>query len=354
MRRKITPFARRVLRWYSVHARRLPWRRRFDPYETWVSEVMLQQTRVEVVIPYFSRWKNRFPTVRAVAQASEREVLKLWEGLGYYSRARNLQHAARIVVAKFGGKLPSDTLTLQSLPGIGPYTAGAISSIAFGCHEPAVDANIRRVLSRVFNLARAADSPAGNRILWGLAHANLPKGRAGHFNQALMDLGALVCLPKVPHCELCPAANCCAARRLGLQQQRPVLAARRPAPLHSVSAAVIRRRGRVLIARRPANGLLGGMWEFPNVTLTTGGRRTRRDDGFAGELHRAYGLKVRPLERLGTIHHAYSHFKVTVEALNCELHARSANQSLRWVNVRDLGSFPMGKVDRQIALRLSA
>jgi A/G-specific adenine glycosylase len=315
--------------------------------------MMLQQTRVETVIPYFVRWMKRFPTVQAVAEASERDILRSWEGLGYYSRARNLHRAARVVREEYGGELPSEARLLRNLPGIGPYTAGAISSIAFGRDEAALDANIRRVLSRVFNVSRSADSPGGRKILWSLAVANLPEGRAGEFNQALMDLGAAVCLPKLPHCDSCPATSLCEARRRGLQGRRPVLAPRRSTPRHMIAAAVIRKGGRVLISRRAAHGLLGGMWEFPNVTLATDNRvREGSLNGFARGLRTAYGLKVRRRGNLGTIKHAYSHFKVTVAALECELDSRSSIRSLEWVSIRNLESYPMGKIDRQIARKL--
>jgi A/G-specific adenine glycosylase len=260
-----------------------------------------------------------------------------------------------LVSAQFRGELPAEARLLRSLPGIGPYTAGAISSIAFGRDEPTLDANIRRVLSRVFNVSRPADSPAGRKILWSLAAANLPEGRAGEFNQALMDLGAVICTPKRPHCEACPAARLCEARRRGLQGRRPVLAPRHATPRHFIAAAVIRGGRRVLIARRAERGLLGGMWEFPNVTLPTGnGMREGSTNGFARGLHSAYGLKVRRRGQLATINHAYSHFKVTVAALECELNSRSGNRSLRWVNIGSLESFPMGKIDRQIARKLIA
>ena len=188
---------------------------------------MLQQTRVEAVIPYFERWMERFPSIAELAVASEQEVLSAWEGLGYYSRARNLHKAARIVIEEIWGELPNDLQALRSLPGIGRYTVGAIASMAFGQDAATLDGNLRRVFARVFNVSQAADSTAGEEILWKLAEAHLPTGQAGDYNQALMDLGATICLPKKPRCLLCPLNKMCQACQLGIQEQRPVL---RPKP----------------------------------------------------------------------------------------------------------------------------
>src|SRR5215216_3774529 len=186
----------RLLKWYRLHKRTLPWRDHADVYAVWVSEIMLQQTRVEAVIPYFERWMRLFPTVRALAAASEQDVLNAWEGLGYYSRARNLYKAAKIVVEKYGGELPRDLDELSKLPGIGRYTLGAISSIAFGMNVPALDGNIKRVYARIFDITEPVDSPRGEKILWDIAERHLPKHDAGDYNQALMDLGATICVPK--------------------------------------------------------------------------------------------------------------------------------------------------------------
>ncbi|MFO7583541.1 MAG: A/G-specific adenine glycosylase, partial [Anaerolineales bacterium] len=222
-------FSTRILNWYQRHARVLPWRHppgkrgHPDSYAVWVSEIMLQQTRVETVIPYFERWMRQFPTLRALAEASEQAVLSAWEGLGYYSRARNLHKAAQQVVSQHNGELPRDIAELRKLSGIGRYTAAAIASIAFGQDVATLDGNLKRVFSRVFDVDQPADSLAGEKTLWSLAEANLPSGRAGDYNQSLMDLGATVCLPKNPLCLLCPLAELCQARALGVQEQRPVL-----------------------------------------------------------------------------------------------------------------------------------
>ena len=260
----------RLLIWYEKYSRTLPWRVNTDPYVVWVSEIMLQQTRVEAVIPYFLRWMEQFPTLKSLADAPEQEVLKTWEGLGYYSRARNLQRAALQVFQEFHGQLPADAHSLALLPGIGRYTAGAIASIAFGLDEPALDGNIRRVLSRLFDLRLPARSPEGERRLWELARQHLPAGQAGDYNQALMDLGATICSPHSPHCAECPLENLCQAHALGLEEERPITLKRQPIPHYLVTAAIITRAETILIAHRPAHGLLGGMWEFPGGKLESG------------------------------------------------------------------------------------
>ncbi|HUI89857.1 MAG TPA: A/G-specific adenine glycosylase [Anaerolineales bacterium] len=343
----MSTFARRLLAWYGRQARTLPWRGHPDPYAVWVSEIMLQQTRVATVIPYFRRWMERFPTVDDLAISSEQDVLNLWEGLGYYSRARNFLKAAKIVADRFDGQLPGALEALRQLPGIGRYTAGAIASMAFGLDEPTLDGNIRRVFARVFDIDIPVHSALGERALWNLAAEHLPKGRAGDYNQALMDLGAMICLPKKPQCLICPALKLCKAQQQGIQDQRPVLKPKRQGPHHVLAAAVIVKNGRVLLAKRPSEGLLGGMWEFPNGQVDGASA-----GGLANVLRRAYQLEIRRRAALGTFRHAYSHFKVTVHVFRCELVLMTKNQNLKWARLKNLEDFPMGKVDRQIS-RLS-
>jgi A/G-specific adenine glycosylase len=346
-------FATRLLNWYRQQGRALPWRGHPDPYAVWVSEIMLQQTRVEAVIPYFERWMQQFPTIKDLAAASEQDVLNAWEGLGYYSRARNLHKAAKIVVNQYNGELPRDLKALRALPGIGRYTVGAIASIAFNMDEPTLDGNLRRVFARLFDVSEPADSPTGEEILWSLAAEHLPKGQAGDYNQALMDLGASICLPKNPRCLLCPLMETCKARINGTQQQRPVLKPKKETPHYVHVAGVIVRRidnppyKEVLLAKRPSKGLLGGMWEFPNG----------RVDGEPAEelesaLEAGFRLKVQRNEALGTVQHAYTHFRVTEHAFRCELLSISENENLKWVGLDELEDYPMGKVDRQIARML--
>ncbi len=364
----LTELSQRVLAWYQHNARPLPWRvppardweeqaaipQTFpDPYRVWVSEIMLQQTQVETVIPYYERWLLRFPTLADLASASEQEVLSVWEGLGYYSRARNLLRAARQVVAENNGLLPSDRQALERLPGIGRYTAGAIASISFGKDEPALDGNIRRVLARVFDLRQPARSPEGEKKLWEYAAENCPPGQAGDYNQALMDLGALVCTLHQPGCQQCPLAQQCSARELGVQEERPVTISHAPVPHFTVTAGVIERNGLVLIARRPSQGLLGGLWEFP------GGKQQPGEDlpsCLQRELQEELGIDSVVGDLLGVYQHAYTHFKVTLHAFFCQI-ASGEPQALHaseihWAQPTTLGDFPMGKIDRRIARRL--
>lgn len=325
----------------------MPWRDHPNPYAVWVSEIMLQQTRVETVIPYFEKWMKLFPSIKALAAADERTVLNAWEGLGYYSRARNLHKAAKIAAEKFGGELPRDLEDLRSLPGIGRYTVGAIASMAFKMDEPTLDGNLRRVFSRVYDVSEFADSPAGEKILWELAAENLPKGQAGDYNQALMDLGATICLPKNPRCLLCPLMEICKARENGTQHLRPVLKPKKLVPQYVNAAAVIVERGRVLLSQRPADGLLGGMWEFPNARV-----EQNPESELTKVINAAYRLKVKKKEALGIVQHAYTHFKVTVHAFRCESISIPKDKNLKWVKLTELNEYPMGKIDRQIANKL--
>ncbi|MBA4399906.1 MAG: A/G-specific adenine glycosylase [Anaerolinea sp.] len=349
-----TEFARLLLAWYMQHARELPWRGVSDPYAVWVSEIMLQQTRVETVIPYFQRWMQRFPTVQALAESNEQDVLQTWEGLGYYSRARNLYRAAKDVVKRFGGRLPTTRLDLESLPGIGRYTAGAIASMAFGQDEPALDGNLRRVLARAFNLTVPLRTGQGKQALQRLLDEHLPRGQAGDFNQAMMDLGATLCTPRSPDCANCPVAVICQAYQLGVQDERPLPEPRHQIPHYTVTAAVIQREGRVLVAQRPAAGLLGGMWEFP-------GGKLEPDETLTACLEREIleelGTRVTVGEPIGIFRHAYTHFKVTLHAFYCTLNGAEPRaieaSDLRWALPNELAAFPMGKIDRQITRHLS-
>jgi A/G-specific adenine glycosylase len=349
----LSPFSSKLLNWYSVNARELPWRDHPNPYAVWVSEIMLQQTRIESVIPYFQRWMTRFPTISDLAAASQQEVLSLWEGLGYYSRARNLHHAAKIVIEVYEGKLPQDAGTLRKLPGVGRYTAAAIASIAFGQDEPALDGNIRRVLSRVFNLIDPVGSTKGTQKLWKLAGENLPPGRAGDYNQAIMDLGAMICTPRSPDCAVCPVAGICQAKALGVEEDRPVPKLKVKIPHHIVTAAVIQKNGRVMVVRRPPDGLLGGMWEFP------GGKQEPEEDlptCLRREILEELGVEILVGEPFGVYRHAYTHFRVTLHAYLCSLNGGQPQLKehigLCWVDPVKLNDFPMGKIDRQIANQL--
>jgi A/G-specific adenine glycosylase len=349
--------ASKLLDWYHTNKRTLPWRGHPSAYAVWVSEIMLQQTRVEAVIPYFAKWMRLFPTVQSLANASERDVLNAWEGLGYYSRARNLHKAAKIVVDQYNGDIPRDLDQLRKLPGIGRYTLGAIASIAFGMNIAALDGNIKRVYARTFDLEVPVDSPNGEKILWELANKNLPKGHAGDYNQALMDLGATICVPKNPRCLICPVMKICRARQRGTQNQRPVKTPKKDVPHYVHAAAVVVQRRRVLLSQRPSEGLLGGMWEFPNG-------RVQGDPAaeLPKVLRRAYDIRLKvergpstgKKEPLAIVEHGYSHFSVTVHAFLSELISLPEETNLRWVSLNKLDEYPMGRIDRQIARMIVA
>jgi A/G-specific adenine glycosylase len=346
-------FSTRLLDWYAIHARSLPWRNHPDPYAVWVSEVMLQQTRVETVIPYFTRWMQRFPYIQVLSEASVQEVLAAWEGLGYYGRARNLHKAAQIVMHELHGQMPEEATQLRKLPGIGRYTAGAIASIGFGKDEPTLDGNIRRVIARYFDVSKNARSADGERELWRLAAENLPKGQAGTYHQAMMDLGASVCTPKSPNCPHCTLKTSCEANTQGIQELRPVILPRPSIPHYTVTAAVINQVGHVLIARRPLKGLLGGMWEFP------GGKQQEGEDlptCLKREIREELGVGIMVGEQLGVYQHAYTHFRVTLYAYHCRLIGSEPlpiqADELLWVPVHELSRYPMGKIDRQISKSL--
>ena len=350
----VSTTAKSLLAWYAKHARDLPWRGQQDPYAVWVSEVMLQQTRVETVIPYYSRWMERFPTVEALAVASRDEVLGMWEGLGYYRRAHHLHQAAHVIVAEYGGKLPDEVDKLRDLPGIGAYTAAAIVAIAFNRDVVALDGNLRRVLSRLVDLTIDPRSPEGERQLLSWALGELPSGQSSIFNQALMDLGATVCVPRIPDCARCPLAQFCLAFQRGVQDDRPVRTQRRPIPHITAAAAVLRRGKQVLIGRRPEGGLLGGLWEFPGGRLESG---ESLEACLRREIGEELSIEVEVGAKLGTFNHTYTHFHVTVHAFECELgeeEPRALEHSeVQWVSLENLEDYPMGKVDRAIARTIS-
>ncbi len=346
--------AGRLLDWYKANGRALPWRGVKDPYAVLVSEYMAQQTRVETVIPYYLRWMQQFPTVRALAAAPLDAVLKAWEGLGYYARARNLHRAAIAIVTDFNGVIPSDMEDLRKLPGIGAYTAAAVASLAFGADEPALDGNLRRVLARLTALPLDIKTPRAEAELTAIARQMLPPGRAGDFNQALMDLSNQVCLPREPRCKVCPLTEFCQANLTGRQADFPVKAKKPAVPTLTVTAGILRKGYRVLLSKRPADGLLGGLWEFPGGKQEPG---ETLPECLARELREELGIEVAVKDEAGVFRHAYSHFKVVLHAFECEIVSGEprplASDGLEWVEVSKLGDYAMGKIDRMIAGRIA-
>lgn len=350
-----------LLAWYEVAARDLPWRRTSDPYAIWVSEIMLQQTRVDTVLAYFDAFLDRFPTIAALAEASIDSVLKAWEGLGYYRRAQNLHKAARVVMADCSGILPRTTTELRKLPGIGPYTAGAIASIAFGEDEPVLDGNVVRVISRLFCIAGDAAKAATKKRLLNVVGDMVPAGQASAFNQALMDLGARICLPRTPQCEDCPIANSCKAHRTSQESRFPQRTRRAKIPHIDVVAGAIwdgkpfAPDSRLLIAQRKLDDMLGGLWELPGGKVEAG---ETLEQALHRELREELGIEVDGLERFMNINHAYTHFRITLHVLHCR-HTEGEPRSIdvadwTWAHPNELETFAFPTADRKILAALTA
>ncbi len=337
---------KKLLHWYEKNKRDLPWRRTNDPYAIWVSEIMLQQTQVATVIPYYKKFLKSFPTVRHLARADLSKVLKVWEGLGYYSRARNLHRASRIVSNHFNGKIPDNPTNLRTLPGVGRYTAGAILSIAFNKEAPVLDGNVKRVLSRLFAIANPSTSGKTGPHLWFLSESLIPKGEAGSFNQGLMDLGATTCTPKEPRCPQCPLRDLCKGKASGDPERFPTKALKKKIPHIEAVCAVIQRNGKVLLRRRPSEGLLGGLWEFPNWKIEEK-QRSRPRLRLRSSIKKEIGLNVEVKEPVGTFQQTYSHFKLTLHTYYCQ--SRDEKEQGKWVPVSKLRLFPMSRIHRRIA-----
>ena len=343
---------RELLTWYRAHGRSLPWRGTRDPWAIWVSEVMLQQTRVETVGPYWERFLRRFPTPTALAEADEQEVLRHWAGLGYYRRARHLHAAARDVVARFGGEVPPTSQEFRSLKGVGRYTAGAVMSIAFDLPEPILDGNVIRVLSRLFRITGDPRSVENQRRLWALAEEVLPDEAAGDFNQALMDLGATICTPTSPNCDACPVSARCEARAAGVVESLPERTKRAPVKaVRAVCAVLTGADGRWLLARRPDDGLLAGLWEFPGTDLVPG---ERRPPALRRALSERLGLDLTSarLRELGAVTHLFTHRRLSLTAFSCEgwsgVPGALGYPEVKWVAPVDAASLPLPRLTLKV------
>lgn len=323
-------FATALLAWYDAGHRALPWRDTRDPYAIWVSEVMLQQTRAETVIGYYQRFLERFPSVRALAGASEQELLKAWEGLGYYSRARNLQKAAKRVVAEHGGALPSDAVALAALPGIGPYTSSAIASIAFGQRAAAVDGNVERVIARVAGIREEVTIPSVGRAIRAHADGLVPADRPGDFNNALMELGARVCVPGTPDCVACPVRARCDAYREGDADMLPIKRRARTPLVEKRGVAIVRWGERVLVQRRTER-MLNGMWQFPNALNAS------KPDALLGALR----LSADWAGEAGEARHVFTHRVWEMRLYRFVTQAAVEMPECRWANAIELDELPL-------------
>ena len=340
----------RILTWYARHKRDLPWRNTRNPYFIWVSEVMLQQTQVDTVVPYYHRFLKQFPTVEALAKASLQEVLKAWENMGYYARARHLHAAAQEIVKRMGGMVPNTWDELIRLPGVGTYTASAIMSFAFGKSFPTVDGNAQRVLCRLYAIQGPIQRTSTQREIHDLAAQIIPPEDPGNFNHGIMELGATICKPRNPLCHACPVGDLCIAFQKGLQEVFPIMRKRKPLPHKEMTAAVIRdNRGRLLIVQRPNQGLLGGLWKFPggmrgpDETLQQGLRRQVREE---------LGIGIRVRKALASVGHAYTHFRITLHAFQCARRNGKPRaigcQKVQWVKIARLDDFPFSRADRKV------
>jgi A/G-specific adenine glycosylase len=340
-------FPQNILAWFSANARGLPWRNTYTPYHIWISEIMLQQTQMDRVVDYFNRWMSRFPDIKSITRADEEEILKLWEGLGYYARAKNIIRSATILVKEYNGKLPADHDLLLTLPGIGKYTAGAIMSIAFNKEYPLVDANIERLFARLFNLDKPVKDKETHAFIWDKARELIPQGKARLFNQALMELGALVCISKNPRCKICPISSDCKSFSLNIVLERPVLQAPPKTIFIEMATGILMHNGRILIQKRKSTGVWANLWEFPGGRLEPG---ETPEMALVREYQEETELSVGNLKKITSVQHSYTIYRVTLHCYFCSvldgkvepvLHGA---QEYRWVKAEDLShyAFPAG------------
>lgn len=343
-------FSEELLLWYHKNKRDLPWRNTSDPYEIWISEIMLQQTRVETVIPYYENFLENFPTVYKLAQANQQQVLKCWEGLGYYSRGRNLHHASKTIVEDFEGKIPSTYKEITSLTGIGPYTAAAVLSIAYQKKYAVVDGNVIRVITRFKGIKNDIRKSATKTRVQQFADSVISNNRPGDFNQALMELGATVCTPKNPNCEICPLAISCNAHKTAQTDVIPYKSPSKKIPHHHIGVGlIVDDKNRLLISLRPDNAMLGGLWEFP------GGKKDATESirqTVKRELKEELTVEVKVFDKFIQLKHAYSHFKITLHAFWCKIVSGhpvpKSSEKLKWVTLSEIDEFPFPKANKSI------
>lgn len=346
----------RLLAWYQKHGRDLPWRQTKDPYAIWVSEIMCQQTRVDTVIGYYQRWMQAFPTLQALAEASEQEVLKCWEGLGYYRRARHLHQSAKWVVEDFDGVFPNDLSSILSLKGIGAYTSAAIGSIAFGIAKGVVDGNVLRVATRYLGIEDDIRKGATIRQIQTWMDSIIDPRSPGDFNQAMMELGATLCSPTKPTCEVCPLSSQCIAYATASTASIPYKSPAKKVPHYPIGVAVIKNdHGHVLIGRRRSDQMLGGLWEFP------GGKQEANEtieETVKREILEELGLDIEVMGSMLNVPHAYSHFKVTLHVYECRLVSKAqeavahVHEELRWIPPDELNDYPFPKANKTIVEHL--
>jgi A/G-specific adenine glycosylase len=353
--RQVNPLRKQLMAWYRSHHRPLPWRNTHDPYPIWVSEVMLQQTQVKTVVPYFKRFLSAFPDVEHLAQAELQAVLKLWEGLGYYARARNLHRAAQRVMERFSGKIPASWEEFRQLPGVGDYVASAVLSIAFDQPYAVADGNVKRVLARLLEIDAPVNHSRGLRQFKGAADTLLDRRNPGAFNQALMELGAMVCRPNHPTCGSCPLKDLCGAFRHDGIHLYPRRTRPNPRPTYQIAVGVIYRKRRVLITQRPRDGLLGGLWEFPGGKIEDGEDPAR---ACLREIKEEVNLDVAIDTHLLQVKHGYTHFKIVMEVFRCRYVSGKVklkgSDNYRWVSLEELQKFPFPRANLKFMHLLEA
>jgi A/G-specific adenine glycosylase len=334
----IEQFQDDLIDWFTKEQRDLPWRKERDPYKIWVSEIMLQQTRVDTVIPYFHKFMEKFPTLESLAEADEEEVLKAWEGLGYYSRVRNLHAAVKEVREKYGGEVPRSKEQFSKLKGVGPYTTGAVLSIAYGIPEPAVDGNVMRVLSRIFLIWDDIAKASTRKLFEEMIRVIISRENPSYFNQALMELGALICTPVNPLCLLCPVQAHCRAFHEGVEKELPVKTQTKTTKKVYIHAAVLtNEEGRILIRKRPSEGLLANLWEFPNVELLS---QTETAQAFAEWISHEHNVVVQSLESIGEFEHVFSHLVWDITAYKGEVIGQTTeSETSKWVIPEQLETY---------------
>jgi A/G-specific adenine glycosylase len=338
---KIQEFQEKLTDWYQKNQRKLPWRETRDPYHIWVSEIMLQQTQVTKVLRYYDGFINRFPNVYTLSKARLQSVLKAWELLGYYARARNLHKASKLVVHMYNGEIPSDYSHFKNLPGVGDYIAAAVVSMAFSAPRPVLDGNVKRVLARIHLIDAPVNKEYSKRIFIEKAGEILDKKDPGRFNQAMMELGALICRPRNPRCSVCPVSQFCLAQIKTVQDRYPVRIKKAPIPCHQISAGIVQKDGKLLITRRKDSGLLGGLWEFPGGKIKKG---ETPEQACQREIFEEVMIKIEISQHLKQIKHAYTHFRIIMDIFLCKyvsgrIRLKSATD-YRWINISDIDKYP--------------
>ncbi len=349
----IKRFQKALVTWYSDNCRALPWRKTDDPYSIWVSEVMLQQTQVNTVLPYYRKFLKKFPTVKRLARANLQDVLKIWEGLGYYARARNLHRAAAIVQKKYNGYLPDRWDEFRELPGVGDYIAAAVLSIAFDQPNAVVDGNVKRVLARLQCIDAPVNNSTSAKTFKTAAEILVDKRAPGTYNQAIMELGALICRPKAPLCEACPLQSFCEAFQTGKVTAYPRKTVSRPTPQYHIAVGVVIKKRRVLITRRKADGLLGGLWEFPGGKIKKG---EKAEAACIREIKEEVNLKIKVLDHLARVKHAYTHFRIVMDVFCCEYQAGRVKLNgpadHRWIKLGAIEQYPLPKANHKFLPKL--